>query len=179
MLLDGPGAAELADALVEGLTAAGRAPLRVRSTDFWRPPGQRYEYGREDVQAFRELWLDEGALRREVLEADGTWLPALWDAARERSARAARRPLPPRAVLLVDGVLLLGRGLPADLTVHVALSPAALRRRGVPEWQLRRSPSTTRRCGRARCATCSCAPRAPPARRCSGAPGGSAAPRAS
>ncbi len=136
MLLDGPGAAELADALVEGLTAAGRAPLRVRSTDFWRPPGQRYEYGREDVQAFRELWLDEGALRREVLEADGTWLPALWDAARERSARAARRPLPPRAVLLVDGVLLLGRGLPADLTVHVALSPAALRRRGVPEWQL-------------------------------------------
>ncbi len=136
MLLDGPGAAELADALVECLTAAGRAPLRVRSTDFWRPPGQRYEYGREDVQAFRELWLDEGALRREVLEADGTWLPALWDAARERSARAARRPLPPRAVLLVDGVLLLGRGLPADLTVHVALSPAALRRRGVPEWQL-------------------------------------------
>ena len=136
MLLDGVGAGELADALVAGLAAAGRAPLRVRSTDFWRPPGQRYEYGREDAQAFRELWLDEGALRREVLASDGTWLPALWDAARERSARAARQPLPPRAVLLVDGVLLLGRGLPADLTVHVALSPAALRRRGVPAWQL-------------------------------------------
>jgi hypothetical protein len=44
--------------------------------------------------------------------------------------------VPPGAVLLVDGVLLLGRGLPADLVLHVALSPAALRRRGVPEWQL-------------------------------------------
>jgi hypothetical protein len=39
-------------------------------------------------------------------------------------------------VLLVDGVLLLGRSLPADLTVHVALSPGALSRRGVPDWQL-------------------------------------------
>ena len=40
------------------------------------------------------------------------------------------------AVLLVDGVFLLGRGLPADLSVHVGLSPAALARRGVPAWQL-------------------------------------------
>jgi hypothetical protein len=71
-----------------------------------------------------------------VLEADGTWLPALWDATRDRSARAARRPVPPRAVLLVDGLFLLGLGLPAELVVHVALSPAALRRRGVPDWQL-------------------------------------------
>ncbi len=44
--------------------------------------------------------------------------------------------MPPGAVLLVDGVLLLGRGLPADVTVHLALSPAALLRRGVPDWQL-------------------------------------------
>jgi hypothetical protein len=33
-------------------------------------------------------------------------------------------------------VLLLGRDLPAELTVHVALTPAALARRGVPGWQL-------------------------------------------
>ena len=44
--------------------------------------------------------------------------------------------MPPGAVLLVDGVLLLGRGLTADVVVHVALSAAALRRRGVPEWQV-------------------------------------------
>jgi hypothetical protein len=39
-------------------------------------------------------------------------------------------------VLLVDGLFLLDRGLPCELAVHVALSPAALRRREVPDWQL-------------------------------------------
>jgi len=37
-------------------------------------------------------------------------------------------------VLLVSGALLLGRGLPFDLTVHLALSPGALRRGTPPEW---------------------------------------------
>ena len=136
MLVDGVGSDALADALVEGLLAAGRAPLRVSGADFQRPAGERYEHGREDPEAFRDGWLDAGALRREVLAADGTWLPALRDARRDRSARAQRRPLPPRAVLLVDGLFLLGLGLPADLVVHVALSPGALTRRGVPAWQL-------------------------------------------
>lgn len=136
VLLDGLGGEAIADSLVDGLSAAGRVPLRVRGGDFLRPAGERYEQGREDPDAFRDSWLDAGALRREVLEAGGTWLPALWDAARERSARADRRPVPPRAVLLVDGLFLLGLGLPAELAVHVALSPAALRRRGVPDWQL-------------------------------------------
>lgn len=137
MLLDGVGSGLLADTLVDGLRAAGRVPVRVAAADFLRPAGVRFEYGREDEQAFRELWLDDRALRREVLDTPGgTYLPSLWDADRDRSTRAARLPLPRRAVLLVDGVLLLGRGLPAELTVHLALSPAALVRRGVPGWQL-------------------------------------------
>lgn len=136
VLLDGVGGDELAGAMVDGLAAAGRAPLRVSGADFQRPAGERYARGREDADPFRDGWLDVGALRREVLEASGTWLPALRDAARDRSARVARRPLPPRAVLLVDGLFLLGLGLPAELVVHVALSPGALSRRGVPAWQL-------------------------------------------
>ena len=110
--------------------------MRVSAGDFLRPAGERFEHGREDAADFRARWLDTGALRREVLEAHGTYLPALWDAARDRSARAAVRPLPERAVLVVDGRFLLDAALPAELVVHVALSPAALRRRGVPEWQL-------------------------------------------
>jgi hypothetical protein len=136
VLLDGVGTEALADGLVEGLTAAGRVPLRVRGADFQRPAGERYATGREDPEAFRDSWLDTGALRREVLEAGDTWLPALRDAARDRSAGARRLPVPARAVLLVDGLFLLGLGLPAELVVHVALSPAALARRGVPAWQL-------------------------------------------
>jgi hypothetical protein len=138
VLLDGVGSGDLADSLVDGLALAGRPPVRVSAGDFLRPAGERLEWGREDVQAFRERWLDEGALRREVLDAatSGTVLPALWDAARDRSTRSTPVPVPPRGVVIVDGVLLMGRGFPAELTVHVAMSPAALLRRGVPGWQL-------------------------------------------
>jgi hypothetical protein len=139
VLLDGHGADELADALVPGLAARGRAPLRARGRDFLRPAGERFEQGREDEEHFRTRWLDDAALEREVLAraAEGSYLPALWDAARDRSYRRAREPVPQDAVVLVDGVFLLGRGLTCELTVHVALSPAALRRRGVPDWQVR------------------------------------------
>jgi hypothetical protein len=136
VLLDGVGSGELADSLVAGLVAAGRPPVQVSGADFQRPAGERYQWGREDVESFRDRWLDTGALRREVLDRPDSVLPALWDAARERSARAARVPVPPHGVVLVDGLFLLGLGLPADLVVHVSLSSAALLRRGVPAWQL-------------------------------------------
>jgi hypothetical protein len=138
VLLDGHGAGELADALVPGLAARGRAPLRVRGQDFLRPAGERFQQGREDEEHFRARWLDAAALEREVLTPapDGSYLPALRDAEHDRSYRRAREPVPDGAVVLVDGLFLLGRELPCELTVHVALSPSALRRRGVPQWQL-------------------------------------------
>jgi hypothetical protein len=138
VLVDGVGSGTLADALVGGLTSAGRPPLRISAGDFLRPAGERFEWGREDAQSFRARWLDEGTLRREVFDAavTGTVLPALWDTARDRSTRSRPLPVPTRGVVIVDGVLLLGRDFPAELTVHLAMSPAALRRRGVPDWQL-------------------------------------------
>jgi hypothetical protein len=138
VLVDGVGSGALADAVADGLVGLGRPALRVRADDFLRPAGERFELGREDADAFRSTWLDTAALAREVLGPvrDGRYLPALRDAATDRSARAQVTPAPERSVLLLDGVLLLGRGLEAELTVHLALSPAALRRRGVPEWQL-------------------------------------------
>lgn len=60
-------------------------------------------------------------------------LPSLWDADADRASRAAYVRLPPGGVVLVSGALLLGGGLPFDVTVHLALSPAALRRRTAPE----------------------------------------------
>ena len=136
VLVNGGGSGELADSLVDGLVAAGRPVVRVSGADFQRPSGERFQYGREDAESFRDRWLDVGALRREVLSRDDSVLPALWDATRDRSVRAARVPVPGHGVVLVDGLFLLGLGLPADVVVHIALSPAALLRRGVPAWQV-------------------------------------------
>lgn len=144
--LDGAPAADpgrLADALVDPLRLRGRPVQRISAGDFLRQASLRLEFGRTDPGAFYDDWLDEGALRREVLDplapgGTGEVLPALWEAATDRSFRRSYVTLPPGGVALVDGTLLLGRGLPFDLTVHLWLSPGALARR-TPEadrWRL-------------------------------------------
>ena len=135
VLVDGAPAAApevLADALVERLRVRSRAVLRISAWDFLRPASVRLERGREDPDSFYDDWLDEGALLREVLApagAGGPVLPRLWDRVTDRAHRDNRVELPADAVVVVDGPLLLGRGLPAELTVHLALSAGALRRR--------------------------------------------------
>lgn len=135
--LDGAPPAEpgrLADALIDPLRVRGRQVLRISAGDFLRPASLRLEFGRTDPDAFYDGWLDVSALRREVLEplapgGTGRALPALWDAAADRAFRLPYVELPPGGVALVAGTLLLGRGLPFDLTVHLWLSEAALTRR--------------------------------------------------
>jgi hypothetical protein len=137
VVVDGAPPAEperLADALVEAVRARGRDVLRVSARDFLRPASLRYEFGRYDPDVYYDDWLDEGGLVREVLgplEPNGTGkvLPSLWDSVRDRATRARYVSLQAGGVLLLDGALLLGRGLPFDLTVHLTLSPGALARR--------------------------------------------------
>jgi hypothetical protein len=146
VLVDGAAAAEpgrLADALVSPLRLRGRPAVRVDAGCFLRPASLRLEHGRTDPDAYYEDWLDAGALRREVLDplgpgGSGRYLPSLWDAATDRATRAGYLAAPAGAVLLLDGALLLGRGLPADVAIHVRLSPAALARRTPPaqQWTL-------------------------------------------
>ncbi|MFJ8039797.1 uridine kinase [Kitasatospora sp. NPDC096147] len=134
---------ELADALVEPLRLRGRPVQRVSAADFLRAASIRLEYGHQDTDAYHDLWLDEGSLLREVLDplepgGTGRVLPTLRDPVTDRATRAGYVALAPDAVLLLDGPLLLGRWLPFDLTVHLALTPAALARRTAPElrWTL-------------------------------------------
>ncbi len=101
---------------------------------FLRPASVRLEYGRRDPDAYHDLWLDDGALLREVLDplepgGTGLVLPSLRDPATDRATRAPYTRLPTGGVLVLDGALLLGRWLPFDLTVHLTLTPAALARR--------------------------------------------------
>jgi hypothetical protein len=125
---------ELADALVEPLRVNGRDVVRVSARDFLRPASLRFEHGKQDPDSRYSGWLDVGALRREVLgplaeTGTGLVLPALWDAETDRATRLDRVPLASPGVLLLDGELLLGAGLAVDLSVHLWLSPGALRRR--------------------------------------------------
>lgn len=138
--VDGAAAAEpgrLADALVDPLRVLSRQVIRVRAQDFLRPASLRFEHGKTDAESRYSAWLDEGALRREVLTGDKV-LPSLWNAETDRATRADYVSLSDNSVVVVDGELLLGRGLDFDLTVHLWLSPGALRRRtpGDDAWSL-------------------------------------------
>jgi hypothetical protein len=128
--------AGIADAVSALVADAGRPVARVSREGFLRPRSVRLELGGDDVAAGWERWYDDGALRREVLEPLGPGgsrqlLPALWDAERDRSTRAARVAMAPGTVVVVDGPYLLRWELADafDLTVHLEVSAAALARR--------------------------------------------------
>lgn len=125
--IDGPPCAQpelLADSLGAPLRVLGRPFAHVHASSFWRDASLRLEYGREDADGYLD-WLDAGALRREVLDARGSYLPSLRDPVTNRATRAGREPLPDNAVIVVSGAFLLGLGLPFDCVVHLQMSPAA------------------------------------------------------
>ena len=128
-------------AQVVAALSARRPAVHVCADHFWRPAGQRFEYGKQDEQAYLETWLDVEALRREVLDAAqarGSVLPGLRDPVTDRSLRLVPVEVGGDAVVVVTGSTLLGRGLPFELTVHLRMSPSALARR-TPEpeqWML-------------------------------------------
>ncbi|WP_159837967.1 hypothetical protein [Nocardia sp. CY41] len=139
--VDGADAADpvaLARRIVAALRDTGRSADVVSLHDYVRPASLRMEFGRTDEMSYRTTWFDYAALRREVIDAlrgHGRWLPALWDEAADRSARAAIRTALPATTLVVAGPMLAGRRLDADVTVRLDLSEAALHRRTPPEAQ--------------------------------------------
>jgi hypothetical protein len=141
VMIDGADAAEpavLGALLAARLRAGGRPCAELTMADWLRPASLRLEHGRADPNSYRDAWFDYASLSREVLDpfepgGSGRWLPTLWDVETDRATRAERLQAEPGTVLVVAGPMLLGRGLPFDLTVHLHLSEAALRRRSAPE----------------------------------------------
>jgi hypothetical protein len=136
LVLDGPAPTrpgELATEVATALRARGRATVEVDAADFLRPASVRLEQGHTDPDALLERWLDDAALRREVLDpaapdGSGQVLPRLWNTRTDRAYRDRYTTLPADGVVLLHGALLLGRGLAVDLAVHFRMSPAALTR---------------------------------------------------
>ncbi|MFJ8181936.1 uridine kinase [Streptomyces sp. NPDC096105] len=135
--LDGAPAArpgDLAERLAEALRVRGRPSLVVGTEGFLRPASVRLEYGHQDLESYYSGWYDTGALWREVFDplgpgGSGRVLPDLRDPVTDRATRSPYAGLPPGGLLLLHGPLLLHHWFPFDLTVHVLLSPGALRRR--------------------------------------------------
>ncbi|MFH9263476.1 MULTISPECIES: uridine kinase [unclassified Streptomyces] len=135
--IDGAPAArpgEAAESLARELRLLGRAVLVISTEGFLRPASLRFEYGKRDPDAYAHSWYDTGALWREVfgpLEAGGSGrvLPDLWDPVTDRATRTPYHALPEGGVVLVHGPFLLGHWFPFALSVHLRLSPGALRRR--------------------------------------------------
>lgn len=128
------GTGVLAGQLADALRLRGRSVLVVPADGFLRPASLRFEFGRQDVDAYLGGWYDTAALWREVFGptepgGSGRVLPDLWDPVTDRATRSPYVELPPGGVLLVHGPLLLGHWFPFDLSVHIRLSAGALARR--------------------------------------------------
>lgn len=142
------GTGGLADALVEPLRVRGHEAIRVTTADYLRAASLRLEHGHQDPDSYFLDWFDLDGLSREVLQplepgGSGRVLPALWDAERDRSPRVPRVPVPEGGVVLVDGPLLLGRGLAFDWAAHLWMPLEILARR-VPDERRWRLPAFAR-----------------------------------
>ena len=62
-------------------------------------------------------------------EGNGSYLPSLRDPVTNRVTREPARDAAAGAIVIVGGELLLGSGLPFDLTVHLSMSSAGRARR--------------------------------------------------
>jgi len=129
-------AAALADAVAGAVRDVAVPVARVREADFLRARSLRLEHGRDDPDAFHDLWYDVAALRREVLDplgagGDGRFLPRLRDPGTDRPARVPPAEAVPGTVLVLDGRFLLRDDVrdAFDVTVHLDVSPAARARR--------------------------------------------------
>ncbi len=132
--IDGPDCAQpsrLAKLVGAAVESHNRPSAVVSLHDYVRPASLRYEFGHEDGLSYRTIWFDYPALDREVITAartKRTLLPKLWDEPTDRSARSIRVPVHERAVIVIAGPMLLGRGLEFDVSVRLDMSEAAMRR---------------------------------------------------
>ncbi|WP_230091146.1 hypothetical protein [Rhodococcus sp. AQ5-07] len=132
--IDGPDCAQpsrLAELVRAAVESHSRPSAVVSLHDYVRPASLRYEFGHEDALSYRTIWFDYPALDREVITAARTkraFLPKLWDEPTDRSARSTRVPVHERAVIVIAGPMLLGRGLEFDVSVRLDMSEPAMRR---------------------------------------------------
>ncbi len=124
------GKTTLAGELATVVAGAGRPVVAVAYDDFHHARERRYRLGRDSAEGYLDDAFDPSALRRLVLEpvaagaADLT--AASYDLADDRPVAPDPVPLPPDAVVLVEGSFLLVPEIAEawDLAVMVVADPA-------------------------------------------------------
>jgi uridine kinase len=114
--IDGPDAAGktvLADELAAVLAGAGRTTIRASADGFQRPRAERYARGRESPLGYVVDAFDHRALRAQLLDplgpgGDRAYRTVVFDVAADAPVSSDPRHAPEDAVLVVDGVFLLG-----------------------------------------------------------------------
>ncbi len=131
---DGPaegGIGTLADEVAEALSHSGCAVVRASTAWWWRPAALRLEMGRQDIDMLLTGWVDDAALRRELLEpaaGGGSYISRLRDPDTDRPVRQPPVRAPDRPVVLLDGPFLLATELPLDAVVGFRIGDSALAR---------------------------------------------------
>lgn len=132
---DGAGKSTFADRLARSLAASGLEAEHVSVDGFHRSRLERYARGRRSPEGF---WLDSydyEALHRELLvpwrRGTGLYRTAVRDVSADAAVLVPARRVPPRGVLVVDGIFLLRDELVDvwDLTVRLEVPPVERFRR--------------------------------------------------
>jgi hypothetical protein len=134
------GASELSDSIAARLNSLGRPAIRASTSWWWRSAALRLELGRTDIDMLLGGWVDDAALRRELIDplgpgGTGSYLRRLRDPDTDRSVREPRLPADGRSVLLIDGPFLQAATLPLEAVIHLQVSTARLRRALPPDRQ--------------------------------------------
>jgi uridine kinase len=108
--VDGAGKTTLADELAAELRKRGRTVVRISLDGFHNAAEIRHRRGRDDPEGFFRDSYDYGAFVRLVLEPfarrAGEYVAAVYGWREERPVSRSPEPVPPDAVLIVDGIFL-------------------------------------------------------------------------
>ena len=123
---DGSGTSTVADQLAAVIRSRGRAVVRLHSDEFLRPRRTRDRRGNNSPEGFLEDTVDIAAIRQLVLEplarGDQRIVPRIHDPGPDAPVNPHFEEVPDDAVVIMDGQLLLRKGLREDWSLRVVLT---------------------------------------------------------
>lgn len=123
---DGSGTAVVADRLAAAIRTRGRTVVRLHSHEFLRPRRIRDRRGNDSPEGFLEDTVDVAAIRQLVLEplarGERRIIPKIHDPGPDAPVDPHFEEVPDDAVVIMEGQLLLRKGIREDWSLRVELT---------------------------------------------------------